>query len=78
MPEGQKKALVEGRSPPQELEEGLCSGPHLLVILNTDICRLGPPTGCWAAQCTLVLVKLLNDDGRVPLMRVPRTLDKFY
>ena len=33
MPEGQKKAFAEGRSPPQELEEGPRSGPHLLVIM---------------------------------------------
>ena len=31
MPEGQKKALAKDQSPPQELEEGPCSGPHLLV-----------------------------------------------
>jgi hypothetical protein len=33
MPEGQKKASAEGRSHPQELEEGPRSGPHLLVCL---------------------------------------------
>ena len=30
-----KKGL--GRSPPQELEEGPCSGPHLLVILKSKV-----------------------------------------
>ena len=30
---GQKKALAEGRSPPQDLEEGPRSGPHLLVLI---------------------------------------------
>ena len=30
---GQKKASAEGRSPPQELEVGPCSGPYLLVLL---------------------------------------------
>ena len=32
-PKGKKKASDEGRSPPQELEEGPRSGPHLLVAL---------------------------------------------
>ena len=36
LPEGQKKASAEGRSPPQELEEGPRSGPHLLVILKAN------------------------------------------
>ena len=31
LPEGPKKASAEGRSPPQELEEGQRSGPYLLV-----------------------------------------------
>ena len=30
--EGQKKASVEGRSPPQDLEEGPHSGPYFLVF----------------------------------------------
>ena len=30
-----KKALTEGRSPPQELELGPCSGPYLLVSILT-------------------------------------------
>ena len=34
MPEGQEKASAECRSPPQELEEGPRSGPHLLVLFN--------------------------------------------
>ena len=34
MPEGQKTASAEGQSPPQELEEGPRSGPHLLVPLK--------------------------------------------
>ena len=37
MPEGQKKASAEGRSPPQELEEGPRSGPHLLVSETNDV-----------------------------------------
>ena len=32
-----KKGLGLGRSPPQELEEGPRSGPHLLVLLNIEI-----------------------------------------
>ena len=32
-----KKALAEGRSPPQEVEVGPCSGPYLLVSLNISI-----------------------------------------
>ena len=36
LPEGQKKASAEGRSPPQELEEGPRSGPHLLVLVKTQ------------------------------------------
>ena len=31
LPEGEKKDLAEGRSPPQELEVVLRSGSHLLV-----------------------------------------------
>ena len=34
LPEGQKKASAKGRSPPQELEEGPRSGPHLVVHGN--------------------------------------------
>ena len=34
LPEGEKKASAEGRSPPQELEEGPRSGPHLLVFMK--------------------------------------------
>ena len=34
LPEGQKKASVEGRSPPQELEVGPSSGPHLPVYIT--------------------------------------------
>ena len=30
--EGQKKPMAEGRSPPQEIKVGSCSGPYLLVI----------------------------------------------
>ena len=33
-PEGQQKALDEGRSPPQELEVGPRSGPYLLVQIT--------------------------------------------
>ena len=32
-PEGQKQPSAEGRSPPQELEVGLRSGPYLLVTV---------------------------------------------
>ena len=31
-----KKGLAEGRSTPQELEEGPRSGPHLLVVLKIE------------------------------------------
>ena len=31
-----KKALAEGWSPPQELQEGPRSGPHLLVKKNSE------------------------------------------
>ena len=34
LPKGQKKNSDEGRSPPQELKVGPCSGPFLLVYLN--------------------------------------------
>ena len=34
-PKGKKKALAKGQSPPQELEEGPRSRPHLLVSGNT-------------------------------------------
>ena len=34
LPEGQKQGLGLGRSPPQEVEEGPRSGPHLLVYIN--------------------------------------------
>ena len=34
LPEGQKKASAEGRSPPQELEVGPRSGPYLLVSIK--------------------------------------------
>ena len=37
MPEGQKKALAEGRNHAQGLEEGLRSGPHLLVSAKLQI-----------------------------------------
>ena len=32
-----KKTSAEGRSPPQELEVGPCSGPYPLVSLKTDV-----------------------------------------
>ena len=32
-----KNALTEGRSPPQELEEGLRSMPNLLVFVTTQV-----------------------------------------
>ena len=34
-----KKGLGLGRSPPQELEEGPCSGPHLLALGIHDSTR---------------------------------------
>ena len=37
------KSLVEGRSPPQELEVGPCSGLYLLVLLNTEYRIPDPP-----------------------------------
>ena len=37
MPEQQNKASAEGQSPPQELEEGPRSGPHLLVSLKVIV-----------------------------------------
>ena len=35
IPKG-KKSL--GRSPPQELEVGPCSGPYLIVTVNLQVC----------------------------------------
>ena len=35
LPKGEKKASAKCRSPPQELEEGLRNGPHLLVPVKT-------------------------------------------
>ena len=34
-----KKVLLEGQSPPQELELGLHSGPYLLVVFKGEIGR---------------------------------------
>ena len=36
-PEGQKKGLGLGQSPPQDLEEGPRSGPHLLVRVKERV-----------------------------------------
>ena len=38
LPEEQKKTLVEGRSRPQELEEGPRNGPYLLVGFKITKC----------------------------------------
>ena len=43
-----KKALAEGRSPPQELEVGPRSGPYLLVV---DTRRYGPLHGPTSSSC---------------------------
>ena len=37
MPKGQKKASAKGQSPPQQLEEGPRSGPHLLVLRTVQL-----------------------------------------
>ena len=40
-----KKALVEGRSPPQELELGPRSGPYLLVNVKVKCSGVGTSMG---------------------------------
>ena len=59
LPQGPKKALTEGQNCPQELDEGLHSGPYLLVYV-TGKCSsiLGVKESLNALFCTLLYCRI--------------------
>ena len=70
IPYGQKKATAEGRSPPQELEVGLRSGPYVLVLVESyfllgksdpKLIGAGPLASPKGPQ---VIVRISNTDTR--------------
>ena len=59
MPEGHKTASAEGQSPPQELEEGPRSRPHLLVALTLEPMLQFQNRYTWSVNWFVVEIKIL-------------------
>ena len=70
LPEGPKKGLGLGRSPPQELEEGPHSGPHLLVTFKRGIAAAGEPFP-WKMRSLVNANSRSRDVGKIADLQFP-------
>ena len=66
MPEGPKKASAKGLSPPQELEEGPRSGPHLLVRLKAKVIKI-----------YRTLLQTITQEQSITILYIPHKLSCF-